>query len=297
VLAVDEDDRNVMSVKSLNNLARFFAAHPLTRKAPLKAWLRFAAWQVKCRLTDEVVVDWIEGQKLAVRRGMVGATGNLYTGLHEFSDMMVPLHFLRQGDLFIDVGANIGSFTVLASGICGASTWAFEPDPDTARALRRNVEVNALESLVSVHEAALGASDGEISFTVGLDSMNRVAPEGIGRVRFVRQHRLDDLVGEGHPIMLKLDIEGYEEQALAGATRLLEAPGLKVIEIETLTPDSIEQLTRNGFEKFYYDPFTRKLDRNEIGPRASNALYVRDKDFVSARLAAGRKVHVLDWAI
>jgi hypothetical protein len=42
-------------------------------------------------------------------------SGNIYAGLHEFGDMAFVLHFLRAGDLFADVGANIGSYTVLAS--------------------------------------------------------------------------------------------------------------------------------------------------------------------------------------
>ena len=76
---------------------------------------------------------WIGGQRLSIRRGMRGATGNIYVGLHEFADMMLTLNFLREGDLFLDIGANVGSYTVLASGICRAVTWAFEPDPGTVR--------------------------------------------------------------------------------------------------------------------------------------------------------------------
>jgi hypothetical protein len=47
--------------------------------------------------------------------GMTGATGNLYVGLHEFEEMAFLLHFLRPGDLFADVGANVGSYTILAA--------------------------------------------------------------------------------------------------------------------------------------------------------------------------------------
>jgi precorrin-6B methylase 2 len=100
---------------------------------------------------------------------MEGATQNIYVGLHEFPDMMLLLHFLRKGDLFLDVGANIGSFTVLASGVCGAETWAFEPDPDTLRHLKQNIAVNGLDALVKVYQCALGAEQGEVAFTFGLD--------------------------------------------------------------------------------------------------------------------------------
>ena len=58
--------------------------------------------------------------------------------------MALLLHFLRPGDLFLDVGANIGSYTILASGVVRATSWAFEPDPQTSRYLRRNVAINGL---------------------------------------------------------------------------------------------------------------------------------------------------------
>ncbi len=167
-------------VGSISGLNRFFSTHPLTCDAQLAAWGRFLSWQIRSRLQHEVMVPGVGGQRLAVRRGMTGATGNIYTGLHEFADMMLPLHLLREGDLFFDIGANIGSYTVLASGVCGATTWAFEPDPDTAVFIKRNLHVNHLTDRVKVHELALGDNDGTVSFTRGRDTVNRVAAKGGG---------------------------------------------------------------------------------------------------------------------
>jgi hypothetical protein len=123
------------AISGLAHLKSFFATHPLTCDAPLRAWGRFTLWQLRSRLQDEILFHWIGGQRLAVQRGMTGATGNIYVGLDEFVDMMLPLHFLREGDLFLDIGANVGSYTVLASGVCRAKTLAFEPDPGTSRHL------------------------------------------------------------------------------------------------------------------------------------------------------------------
>lgn len=47
---------------------------------------------------------------------MRGATGNVYVGLHEFESMGFVLHVLRSSSAFIDVGANVGAYTVLAAG-------------------------------------------------------------------------------------------------------------------------------------------------------------------------------------
>jgi ribosomal protein L11 methylase PrmA len=159
---------------SLKRTHNFFSKHPITQGALTSAWIRFGWWQFVSRLKKEIIFDWIEGQRLIARRGMTGATGNIYTGLHEFTDMMLPLHFLRSGDLFLDIGANVGSYSVLASGVCGATTWAFEPDPEAASTLQRNIEVNRLESLVTVHHVALGSEPGEVPFSVGMDTTNQV---------------------------------------------------------------------------------------------------------------------------
>src|ERR1700687_3946356 len=97
------------------NLAGFIASHPLTRDRKLRAFSRLVRWQVESRLWGEMVVPWVEGTRLAARRGMAGATGNIYCGLHEFEDMAFLLHFLRSDDVFADVGANIGSYTILAA--------------------------------------------------------------------------------------------------------------------------------------------------------------------------------------
>ncbi len=73
---------------------------------------------------------------------MNGATGNFYTGLHEFEDMSFVLHALRSTDVFVDVGANIGSYTVLAAAVVGAQCIAFEPILETYGHLLQNVNLD-----------------------------------------------------------------------------------------------------------------------------------------------------------
>jgi FkbM family methyltransferase len=188
----------------------------MNRDRPLTAVGRFVKWQIQCRLQDEVIHEWIGGSKLAVRKGMTGATGNIYWGLHEYVDMSSVLHVLRPGDLFVDVGANVGSYTVLAAAVAGADVIAFEPDPDTARYLRRNVAINNIADRVEIHECALGAAEGSISFTVGRDTVNKVASYTDANTRLVRIEKLDAILNGREPTLIKLDVEGFEQQVLAG---------------------------------------------------------------------------------
>jgi FkbM family methyltransferase len=263
----------------------FIVSHPLNRGRPLSALARFAAWQIASRLRAEIEFEWIEGAKLIVRRGMTGATGNVYCGLHEFAEMGFLLHLLRPKDLFLDVGANIGSYTILAARVCKARAIAFEPDPDAAGALRRNLAINHLSALVDVREAALGGVHGQIPFTVGLDTMNRVARPGDKWTRVVSVERLDDIPEAAAPTLIKLDVEGFEEQVLSGASRVLESPSLLAVHSELCSPTVQDTLRSFGFEHRFYDPFTRTLQREPFGYRTSNALFVRATNLVTKRLA------------
>src|SRR5262249_44533283 len=146
------------------------------------------------RLRREIEVSWIEGAKLVACSGMTGATGNIYCGLHEFADMSFLLHLLRPDDLFVDIGANIGSYTVLSSALCRARSIAVEPDPNTIRWLKRNIEVNAIANRVTVVPAALGASAGVVRFTMGRDTTNRVAPAGETNSQEVLLRTLDEVL-------------------------------------------------------------------------------------------------------
>lgn len=285
------------AMSAIGRLSKFFSNHPLTREAPMGAWARFAAWQVRSRIQNEVTFSWVGNQRLAVSRGMTGATGNIYVGLHEFADMTLLLHFLREGDHFFDIGANVGSYTVLAAGVRGATVWAFEPDPLTVLALKRNIDINRLQQRVAVHEFALGDRDGTVMFTRGLDTVNRVASADETNVQIVQVRRLDTIIDAHRPIMIKMDVEGYEEAAIRGAKVLLAGDSLKVIELETVTPEIEATLDQYGFRRAHYDPFRRELTTIAKGTGASNTVYVRDWDFVVSRLVTAPAIEVLGKSI
>jgi hypothetical protein len=91
---------------------------------------------------------------------------------------------------------------------------------------------------------------------------------------------------------MKADVEGAELEVLSGAERVFESPCLKVVELETVTPESATILARNGFERAFYDPFSRSLTSNSTD-KTSNSLFVRDWAFVEARLKSAPKIMVL----
>src|SRR5258708_35195041 len=140
---------------TISRSIRFIFNHPLTRRQPIHAMSRYLKWQLVSRVHTDTIVNWVSGTRVAVRRGMTGFTGNIYCGLHEFADMGFLLHVLEPEDTFIDVGANVGSYTILASGVCGATTIAFQPPPVTAAFLRRHIDMNKPWDRVCGHQRAL----------------------------------------------------------------------------------------------------------------------------------------------
>ena len=143
--------------------------------------------------------------------------------------------------------------------------------PLTAFALKRNVDLNGLTERVTIHNVALGNKDGEVKFTRGLDTVNRVATPDEGNTQTVRVRRLDTLIGSHQPTMITIDVEGYEDEVIRGAKDVLRDDSLKVVEIETVTPEIDEAFNRNHFERAYYDPFARRLTRSASGFAASRA--------------------------
>lgn len=217
---------------------------------------------------------------------MTGATGNIYCGLHEYADMSFLLHLLRPGDLFLDVGANIGSYTILASKVCGANTIAIEPDPETAAFLLRNIRANEIAEIVGVEQTAVGATSGSITFSSGRDTTNQVVHDHeAGAKQTVKLSKIDDLVGDRSPIFIKIDVEGYEPEALKGGLQVLAKPELLAIEIETVDEQVLDHLHQNGFSQHSYDPVLRRLIHPNAGT-SNNALFVRDASAVEQRVGS-----------
>ena len=123
----------------------FVLSQPLNRAHKLAALVRYFRWQFGSRLVPgDVLVPFVDKTYLRVCPGMTGATLNIYAGLHEFEDMAFLLHLLRKNDLFVDVGANIGSYTILAGGAVGARCISVEPVKSTFEKLEDNINLNRL---------------------------------------------------------------------------------------------------------------------------------------------------------
>jgi FkbM family methyltransferase len=269
---------------------KFIWNHPLSSKNRAASFGRWLRWQLGSRLLGQpVICNWLGNTKLVAETGMTGATGNIYCGLHEFVDMGFVLHFLRRDDEFVDVGANIGSYTVLASAFLGARTRAFEPHPATHQRLVRNVAVNGIKEKADIVLAAVGRERGTLRFTADRDTMNQVVEaEYSGATIDVPVVRLDDALEGFSAVLWKIDVEGYEEEVLEGAQQQLALPSLKALLLETESPRIVELLQTNGFERVSYDPFKRAF-ADQSAKAEQNSLWIRDRPFCEERLRTAPK--------
>jgi FkbM family methyltransferase len=283
--------------------------HPLNRAGRLRALGRFVRWQIASRLiVGPIALPLVDDTRLLVVRGMRGATGNWYCGLQEHNEMGFLLHFLRKDDVFFDVGANIGSYTIMAAGACGAQTVAFEPIPSTFAALRENVRLNELDQLVTSHNLALGATTGSIQFTSDRDCLNRAIQPGEADVNGipVAIATLDSIAADTSPTVCKIDVEGFEAQVIAGGHRVLGSLALRCVLIEINgngrqfgVDDHVIHgaICSYGFTAVRYDALTRKLEPITDGGwnRASdNTIYVRDIAEAGARVRAAKSFKLVN---
>ena len=268
--------------------------HPLGGRRKLYTLATIARWQVASRLSrGPLDLPWIAGTRLLVERGMTGATGNVYFGLHEVPDMAFMVHFLRPGETLFDIGANIGSYALLAASAASARVVAFEPHPKTAAFLERNIAHNKLGGQIVVRRVALSDRAGSSALTDTLDTMNHLTDNAQPGSTMVALETLDGEAARQRPAMLKIDVEGHEEMVLAGGMAALADPGLLAVEIETVTPAIDQRLRAAGFSERFYDPFARRLYEAPVaGLIAANRLYLRDVADAQHRVTAAPVLHV-----
>lgn len=274
---------------SVVDTLQFIRRHPIGSRRTVRClgdWLR---WQIGARIVGApVAVDWIGGARLLVSPGMSGATGNIYVGLHEFEEMAFIGHLLRAGDLFVDIGANVGTFSVLAAAVAQAEVRAYEPHPKTYARLVDNLRINRLEAHAAASQMALGERAGEVQFTAELDCVNHVrSPEDSAEVNLVsvKLGRLDDELAGRVPTAMKIDVEGFEGAVLAGGAQTLGDKRLLAVVME-LNGSGLrygvhdaalhKRMLEAGFIPCAYEPFDRLLsERPTTECPQGNGIYVR----------------------
>lgn len=282
--------------------------HPLNKEDKFRSVINYFKWHVGSRLQPyDVVYPWINDVKVFANRTEQGITGSIFCGLHEFKEMALLLHILRPEDLFIDVGANIGSYTMLASKAIGADTICFEPSPNTFKRLVKNIKLNNIEGKVVAKNIAVGDQIGSIHFSKGKNAANHIVLEGEDEDKIsVPVSTLDSEI-DLYPLFLKVDVEGFEGQVIEGAHKTLNKESLRCVVMEInhtgerygRDPNSVlNKMVSYGFKPYVYDPFKRHL--SEIPGRDSwegNTIFIRNLEFIEDRIKSAATFKVKHYNI
>jgi FkbM family methyltransferase len=282
-----------MHIRYISPLIQFFDVighHGLAQSRKLFVIRRRLYWFLIARFSRyPIVYPFIDGTVIILAKGMTGSSNNFYLGLKDFGEMSFLLHFLREGDVFGDIGANVGIYAILASGVCKARSIAMEPAAETLPSLHRHILINDLKDKIEVVPCGAGAARGELRFSVGEGEKNHFISGDKGVPTQVLP--LDEVFEGRPPALLKIDVEGLEEGVIAGAASLMASPVLQAIIIEWPGQALNDRLLALGFRTVLYDPRSRRLD-----PRSyeglQNVIYVKDMDFVLGRLTSAAKFEV-----
>lgn len=227
----------------------------------------------------------------------------LYCGLPDWAEMSFLLSFLRADDTFIDVGANVGTYTLLGAGIEGVRVVAFEPDHHARAQARANLARNGWTDRADLRPEAVADQLGRGRVTAGRGPMNRLVqgdPGGSAPVHDVEMTTLDYLLGAGtideRVALVKVDVEGGEVAALRGGETLLRR-GRPALILEANDPPGLEGVLRPlGYQWVSYDPISNRLSTAPSPQPGTNGIALGDLGAATDRLSVPSRAASPDCA-
>jgi FkbM family methyltransferase len=145
-------------------------------------------------------------------------------GKYEPYESQLILSKVKSGDKVIDVGANIGYYTVLLAKKAGETgrVWAIEPEGKSLEILKKNIRENRLKNVKAIRAAA---SDKEEEMELRISKKNKGDHKlfGGGMRERVKTIVLDEILAkEGKIRMIKIDTQGWEPKVIEGAKKIIE---------------------------------------------------------------------------
>lgn len=251
---------------------------PGNRPRRLVAVLRAAGWFGRCHLrpgSGPVLLPVFGSRVYPCHTDSVIAKHVMYRSeWYDWDLLQFMKAVLRPGDHYLDVGANTGLHTLLASTVTDRLT-CVEPEPRNLQRLRHTLALNGLDSVVVL---AVAADERAGSVTLeGGDVFTRLSDRPAAAT--VPAVRLDQALGAGARVdFAKIDVEGAEGRVLRGMTGLMERGALPVIAFECFghlrafgeePADLLHWLHGHGYTVAVFDAATRRLDARD--PLAAGA--------------------------
>ena len=224
---------------------------------------------------------------LAFTNDMITTPHLVSIGVNEPHNTRALVSLAKPGDVIVDIGANVGYFSVLAGwkAYPGGQLWAFEPNPAVYNILSDNLFINGYKGMMHLHRKALSDRSGSIQMRIfpGYEATSSIRdiPDAFikltesetgrnSRLIDVEMITLDEVMADvRHIDIMKIDAEGYEPQIMRGAEAILRRSGSLKILMEFVpsimgadaTQEHVHFLRRLGFS-FHHIQFNGLIRPN-----------------------------------
>jgi FkbM family methyltransferase len=233
-------------------------------------------WQLRKILRDFPVELVLSHSRIVLDRPSgVGALINSM-GMYDYNNMnLIRFVLAHSGGAFFDVGANIGSYTLIAAEQANTAVVSFEPHPISFRLLQYNVSLNRCTN-VRLYNIALSNEQRSALLTDDPElSINRLTVSSNGTALVVQCDTLDHICEELRmtPKMVKIDVEGHEILVLQGFRRHLDGVDAFIIE----NGDSAEVfsfLKETGFLGPFHVHFSKRALTSQPQARVEDHIYI-----------------------
>jgi len=208
-------------------------------------------------------------------------------GVFEQSSTSVINRLVKKGDVVLDVGANIGYYTVILSRLVGdeGKVIAFEPTKHFREVLKENISANELEGNIEIVDVGLSNKKGEVVIDIGPSSATLHSPKGYDLVlghEKISLTTLDEFVKENgleRVDFVKIDVDGHEPFFFKGGwetldkfspTILFEISHLHYLEAGVTAWDFYDSVKSKGYNFFHEDDLSEIRSKEDFLRRCSN---------------------------
>jgi FkbM family methyltransferase len=243
--------------------------------------VRLLLWRLKCwNTSDDLFLFKLKDDSHFYYPLRTEIGKGLFVKWFENQEIQVVENFLKKGDVFIDIGANGGFYTVIASKIVGESghVYAFEPGTKELNLLRQNISANSITN-VTIIEKAVSNKEGSSRFAISRDgAMNSLLEtdhpsQQVDEWQDVEVTTLDSAVQDLNIKkinFIKIDVEGAEKFVFEGGKESIFSDANPVILFESCdltspsfgysTEDLLKQMLDSGMFVYYIG------DKNKLIP-------------------------------
>ncbi len=251
-----------------------------------KALLNYFIWQLikifnffpqKIKVSNSIIE--IRNKKLSLEGGT-----KIYTqGMYDFNNMSLIKFLLDSGIVYmLDIGTNIGIYSIIASEAITSKVYSFEPHPYTFDILKEQIRLNSRSNIFPINKAVSNSNE-MVSFTNDAgSSINKILNQTTGNSIQIESCKISDFCNENRvsPEIVKIDVEGFELDVLQGFGNKLSEVKVFLIEISENHDKVHSILTDHNFDGPYSFDFKLKTFSNYSTSKSIEDPVYLNKNFI-----------------